>query len=125
MTPTIAKTALGALAALALGSAAEAADVDITARAGEYGSYYRFADDEGREGRDDDGFRRHGRIEERGSFHEPGRFYGRPLAEWPAAGRPVFARPGWGRHEDDCRLIVKRRVNRWGDLIVRRVRVCD
>jgi hypothetical protein len=127
MTSTIAKTALGAFAALALGSAARAADVDINVRAEEYGSYHRLVGDDDRDG-DDDGWRRHGGFEERGErglARERGRFYGRPVPDWPMMGRPVYARPGWGRHEDDCRLIVKRRVNRWGDLVIRRIRVCD
>ena len=38
-------------------------------------------------------------------------------------GRPYYGRPGWGRH-DDCRVIVTRRINRWGEMVIRRARVC-
>ena len=41
-------------------------------------------------------------------------------------GRPVFVRRGgWGRHDDDCRTIIKRRVNRWGEVITERTRLCS
>jgi hypothetical protein len=36
----------------------------------------------------------------------------------------VGGRPHW--HDDeDCRIIIKRRVNAWGDLVERRIKVCD
>jgi hypothetical protein len=52
------------------------------------------------------------------------RFLGRPMPEWGYAGRPVAMRPSW-RHGEDCRLIVKRRVNPWGEVVIRRVRICE
>ena len=41
----------------------------------------------------------------------------------PASGRPVYGRPVYGG--EDCRVVVKQRVNRWGEMIVKRVRICD
>jgi hypothetical protein len=37
--------------------------------------------------------------------------------------RPVFAGPRWGSH-DDCRIIVKERVNRWGEEVQVRRKIC-
>lgn len=117
MTSFVCKIALGAVAALALAGSAQAADVDVSVRVGEVGSYHRSADFD-RGDRDDfrrpDRMERHDRVERREHFREPDRFYG----------RPVFAGRGWGRHDEECRVIIKRRVNPWGDVIVRRTRVC-
>ncbi|PTM42827.1 hypothetical protein [Bosea sp. 124] len=27
--------------------------------------------------------------------------------------------------DDDCRMVIKRRVNRYGEVVVRRMRICD
>jgi hypothetical protein len=27
--------------------------------------------------------------------------------------------------DDDCRIVIKRRVNRYGELVIRRMRICD
>ncbi len=60
----------------------------------------------------------------RGPRHvEEERIYDQPGPERRFLGHPVGARPWW--EGEDCRLTVKRRVNRWGEVIVRRVRVCD
>lgn len=55
------------------------------------------------------------------------RFYGRPVYEGPVYGRPVYGRPVYGRpvYRGGCRVIVKRRIDEWGDVTVRRLRVCD
>jgi hypothetical protein len=37
--------------------------------------------------------------------------------------RPVYERRSFAPY-DDCRIIVRRKVNYWGDLVVRRVRIC-
>lgn len=37
--------------------------------------------------------------------------------------RPVYERRSFAPY-DDCRIIVRRKVNHWGDLVVRRVRIC-
>jgi hypothetical protein len=37
---------------------------------------------------------------------------------------PIFARL-YGRDYYDCRIVVTRRVNAWGALVVRRERICD
>lgn len=65
-----------------------------------------------------------GWIERAPQYVEERRFVGRPVPEWGYSGRPVATRP-WGRHGEDCRLIVKRRVNPWGEVVVRRVRICE
>jgi hypothetical protein len=93
---------VAAFAALALGGVAQA---------GEFDSGW---------GSDRGGFTRPDRGGYGGRHWDDGRYYGRPVHRpW----RPVFAGPRWGWH-DDCRLIVKRRVNPWGDVVVRRIRVC-
>ena len=66
-------------------------------------------------------------------------YYGRPVYEdddfepryrrhyWgrgdyrPVYGRPVYA----GGYGGGCRLIIKKRENAWGDVVVKRIRVCD
>ena len=57
------------------------------------------------------------------------RYYGRPVRERPHWDQhpwhhPVGGRPHW-RDDEDCRIIIKRRVNAWGDLVERRIKVCD
>jgi hypothetical protein len=48
-----------------------------------------------------------------------------PIPEWwRQPGRPVAMAPRW-RHHEDCRLIIKRRVDPWGEIVVRRIRICD
>lgn len=68
------------------------------------------------------GYRGHDeeRVERRGyRDHDEERYaQGRHGWDRPVYGRPVFA------PYDDCRVIVRRKVNAWGDLVVRRVRVC-
>jgi hypothetical protein len=39
-------------------------------------------------------------------------------------GRPVYGRPVFDDQEE-CRVIVKKRVNAWGDVVVKRIRRCD
>ena len=113
------------MAAVALGGAAQASEVQIVIRAGEAGWQRPVADY---------GFENAGpRVEEhryggRRSYHED-RLYERPVVErhrWshPVLARPVFARPGWHDGEE-CRIIVKRRVNHWGELVVRRIKICE
>jgi len=51
--------------------------------------------------------------------------YGRSYYARPAYGVPVYGGPVYGGYGDDCRVIIKRRVNQWGDIVVRRIRVCD
>jgi hypothetical protein len=38
-------------------------------------------------------------------------------------GHPGYARPAFGGGE--CRVIVKKRVDPWGDVTVKRIRICD
>jgi hypothetical protein len=60
------------------------------------------------------------RVERRGyrDYDEERYAHGRHGWDRPVYGRPVFA------PYDDCRVIVRRKINAWGDLVVRRVRVC-
>jgi hypothetical protein len=86
--------------------------------------------------------RRHSRVIEAlpepplpGRFHD-GRMYGgaryveeervyeNPVPGWRPWSRPVAARP-WQGPGSDCRMIIKRRENAWGEITVRRIRVCD
>ena len=112
------------LTAMALGGAAQASEVHITVRAGEAGwqrpaADYVFENDDSRFEEHRYGRRRFGGD----------RYYERPLVErqrWaaPVVARPVFGRPGW--HEPEpCRIIVKRRVNPWGEVVVRRITICE
>ena len=38
-------------------------------------------------------------------------------------GRPVYGRPVFDDH-DDCRVIIKKRVNAWGDVAIKRIKRC-
>lgn len=111
---------LGALAVLSLGSAARAADYDGTYLSDQYRVRHESAErgdpahDEGRR------IWRHGPHD---AGRSPDRYYGRPVPEHSRWARPVFARPGWG-DRDECRVIIKERVNRWGERITRRTQIC-
>lgn len=59
-------------------------------------------------------------------YYGPPRVYERPYY------RPVIERRLYRSRpvivdddEEECRFIVRRRVNRYGELVVRRIRVCD
>jgi hypothetical protein len=63
--------------------------------------------------------------------------FGSPRYERPYYGRPNYGyerrqgyRPVYGarriiQDDDDCRIIVQRRINRFGEMVMRRTRVCD
>ena len=53
-----------------------------------------------------------------------GPVYGRSAYLGPAHGRVVYARPHHD-DEDECRVVVKKRVNAWGDVLTRKTRVCE
>jgi hypothetical protein len=118
------KAALGVLALLALAGAARASEWNTSLRTADYGAHLQFIGDDDD---DDDGDRferRRYRYDERRYWQRhPDRYYGRPVPDYPYWGRPVFARPGWGQGE--CRIIVKRRMNEWGDVVIRRIKICD
>ncbi len=108
---------LGAGAALMLGGAAQA---------GEYGRY-----DGG-----DDGYRhvRYERVdaggydERRYLRRDPDRYYGRPVPDrddWERRRwhRPVVERPYW-RGDEGCTVIIKKRINHWGERVVTRIKRC-
>ena len=60
--------------------------------------------------------------------HEPGyrRRYNerRHIAQPVFYGRPVYGRPVFDDH-DECRVIIKKRVNAWGDVVIKRIKRCD
>jgi hypothetical protein len=60
----------------------------------------------------------------RGPRYVEERVHDRPVPGWRPWSRPVAARP-WQGPGEDCRLIIKRRVNPWGEISVRRIQVCD
>jgi hypothetical protein len=69
------------------------------------------------------------RVDEERAYHGPRyleeeRVYDRPVPGWRPWSRPVAARP-WQGPGSDCRVIIKRRENAWGEITVRRIRVCD
>ncbi len=117
--------AIAGLAALGLAGGAQAGDFTITV-GGQAAPWRSVADVE---------IHRHGRdasarfVEER--RHGPGRGYdddgddGWRERRWApvAEGRPGWHRGGWDR--GGCRVIVKRRVDPWGDVRVRRIKICD
>ena len=115
------KLAIGTLAAVALAGPALAQDVSISIRTQDHAYQpVGFYDD----CRDRRYIRAPDRDDECGD-----RYYGRPVRERPHWDRhpwhrPVGGRPHW-RDDEDCRIIVKRRVNAWGDLVERRIKVCD
>jgi hypothetical protein len=115
------KLATGALAAVALAGHALAQDISISIRTPDRGyELVGFYDD----CRD----RRYIRAPDRDE-ECAGRYYGRPVPDRPHWDRhpwhrPISGRPHW-RDDEDCRIIIKRRVNAWGDVVVRRIKVCD
>jgi hypothetical protein len=131
------KAMFAVVAAAALGTAAQASEVSVTTRANDNGVHHRIAD------YTDGPFerRQYRQSEYRYEHRDPDRYYGRPVPEWrerrsyqggyrsiPVVERPhwqwpVLASPGRGYH-DGCRTTVKERVNRWGDLVEVRRKVC-
>ena len=121
MKPIVKSLALAAIGAIAIGTAAQAADLGFPFAPDRHGPYevgfgggpgaYRFVDAPGEyDERDED------------------RYGARPAPDRPhwAGGdwaRPVAGRPHWA--QEGCRLIVKRRENAWGDVTVTRIRRCD
>jgi hypothetical protein len=128
---------LGAVAALTLGSAAQASEASVTIRTNDHGALQRIADYSGELFER----RQHTRSEHWSEHRDPGRYSGRSVPErkerrshWngysgvhvverPHWQRPVFAGSGWG-HRDRCRIIIKERVNRWGEQVQVRTKVC-
>ncbi len=111
------KFALAAVATLALGGAAQATEVNISItsdreayrQVGYYGGHYGY------------GERRYIQAPSRYGYSSGDRYYGRPVPERPYWHRPVVGRTQW---DDDCRLIIKKRVNPWGEVTVTRIRRC-
>ncbi len=131
------KIILASAGALALTSAVQASEINITIRTDAYSQPQRIADYDG-----DMFVRREYRRSDRWyEDRDPDRYYGRPVPEWrsdrphrggyrgiPVVERhewhgPIFAGPRWG-YRDSCRIIIKERVNRWGEMVQVRRKVC-
>ena len=128
------KFVLGALAALALGGAAQASNVTVTIRTNDADRPQRITEYGG-------GFVGHRYDEHRYDHRDPDRYYGRPVPEWrerrhhhggyrgiPVVERhewhrPVFAGPRW-HHQRGCKIIINERVNRWGERVQVRKEIC-
>ncbi len=118
------KIALGAVAAFVVSSAVQAADVRVTVStdrdAYRQAGYYQ-VDASGYEDR------RYGpEYRDQGS-RDPDRYYGRPVPDrdnWERDrwSRSVVERPHW--RGDDCRLIIKKREDAWGNVTVTRIKRC-
>lgn len=125
MAGNIMKAGLAAVAALVLGGAAQAAQIDIAISTPDGGAAQPV-----QYGGDDYGHRRYIRSpwEHGQGYRHPDRYYGRPVPErgyWDrhSWARPVYGRPYWS-DQDDCRIIVKKRVSPWGET-VKRIKICD
>jgi hypothetical protein len=119
------KIVLGAVAALIVGSAVQAADVRVTVDtdrdAHRQAGYYQV--DAG--GYED---RRHAPEYRDDGYRGPDRYDGRPVPDrdnWERDrwSRSVVERPHW-RGDDDCRLIIKKREDAWGNVTVTRIKRC-
>ena len=105
----LAATALGAVAALMIGGAAQAGD---EYRYGGHGGYQQVQyHGGGGYGGGYGGGHSYG-----GGSGYGGGYYGRPSGGYG----------GWhGGGHGGCRLIIKKHVNRWGEMVVTRIRRCD
>jgi hypothetical protein len=118
--------ALSALTVLGLGTAAQATDISISIRSDGLRQVADWERAGPRRGFHEDGYG-HGRRfiderrERRGHGYDDDGF--RSFPERRSFTRVVDRRHGWGHEE--CRVIVKRRVNPWGDLVVKRIKICD
>ena len=119
MSRTVMKFALGAVAALVIGGAAQATEVRVTVNTDRDvyrpTGYYQ-VDAGGYEDRRGYGYR------------DQDRYYGRPVPdrdhwEHDRWSRSVVERPHW-RGDDDCRLIIKKREDAWGNVTVTRIKRC-
>jgi hypothetical protein len=50
--------------------------------------------------------------------------YGGPVYGRPVHARPIYIRPD-GDDDGECRVVVKRRIGPWGEVTVRKTRVCE
>jgi hypothetical protein len=106
MAHTFTKAALGAVAALMIAGTAQAGD--YYGYGGGYGSYRQVQSYGGGYG--------YGGGHYGGGTGYGGGYYGRPSGGYG----------GWhGGGHGGCRLIIKKRINRWGEMVVTRIRRCD
>ena len=108
MAHMLTKVALGAVTALMIGGAAQAGD--YYSYGGGYGGY-RQTQYYGGGGYGYGGDRHYG-----GGHRHGGGYYGRT-----SGGYSGWHRGGYG----GCTLIIKKRINRWGEMVVTRIRRCD
>ena len=119
--------AVASLAGLALGGAAQASELHLSIRMSDQG-WTRPVADYGLH--EEDRYGREGRRYRERRFHvleqepSPTRFYGRPVVERHRWHAPVFAAPHWDDREE-VRIIVRRRVDPWGDVVIRRKKICS
>ena len=121
------RVVLASVATLTLGSVAQASELSLKRIADYSGERFESQDysrsEHWAERRDPD--RYYGRpvpeLRERRSHW--GGYYGAPVAERPHWQRPVFAGQGWGQREN-CKIIIKERVSRWGERVQVRREVC-
>ncbi len=118
---------LAAVATLTLGSVTQASELSLQRIADHSGERFERQD--------------YSRAEHWSERHDSDRYYGRPVPEWrgrrshwggyysvpvaehPHWQRPVFAGRGWG-HGESCKIIINERVNRWGEQVQVRTKVC-
>jgi hypothetical protein len=126
-------TIAAGLALIALAGGAQAADYTYIGREAvgdrydRYGAVVerdevrprRYSEDRFEERVERRGFRED-HMERRGFRDDHGERYAQGRHGWdrPVYGRPVFA------PYDDCRTIIRRKINHWGEMVVRRVRIC-
>jgi hypothetical protein len=119
-----------AVAALMISGAAQAGDLSFSVTSA-YGAYRQVQYERvGSRFHDDDGFgeRRYVREHRDYGYRDPDRYYGRPVRDrdhWDRHRwhRPIADRPHW-RDGEDCTVIIKKRVNEWGDRVVTRIKRC-
>ncbi len=103
----------GLLAFLALSGSAQAGEIKITIRTSDPSAPRAASYDECSS-------RRYIRAPDADDCRPSGSRHRWHRSSWYA---PVAARRDWYDH-DDCRIVITRRVNAWGDLIEKRKKIC-
>ncbi|MBL0407393.1 hypothetical protein JKG68_26090 [Microvirga aerilata] len=131
------KVAFAVATALTLCSAAQASEISVTVRTSDYGVPHRVADYgeeqlERRQGRRSDYRYEHRDPHRSYEGSEPAWREGRPhhggyrsipVVERHHWQRPIFAGPHRG-YRETCKVIIKDRVNRWGEVVQFRREIC-
>ena len=121
------RVVLAAVAALTLGSVAQASELSLQRVADYSGGRFERQDysrsEHWSERRNPDRYYGQPVPEWRERWSYGGGYYGAPVAERPHWQQPVFAGRGWGQRES-CKIIINERVNRWGEVVQVRREVC-